>query len=405
MKPARIVPLVLLVALGLILAASGEGQGWLEGHGFSRAVSSALSNYLQGLREARRAPSGEESPQPRAPTAVLEPASDDEVLVVAAWSPDGRRLAYGTERRREQRRSPLSVYEGPQYTYPGEVWVADFTGKPRRVLKSDILRDREGRFVSFSVERIAWSPDGAKLLVEIIDERKTAATFFLTDEGKRVKLGGEGPNVIGGYGAEWLSDNETAGMLEEAAEPRLLHRVKIVRVAGGRSVPLYEGRVFAAVAWLPQARKMVGIERDLDFLRTPALVVGDLEKGTIQELGPVREYVGGLRATPDETKVSYFVGNEKLAVRGLAPIAAVETYPIPLGRYAWAGAGAVLYIEPQKPGGRVGWLTLFDLATKQKSRLLGDDLVQDFWVTTDGRQVAVLTTGLSPQIKVYRLQE
>ena len=342
---------------------------------------------------------------PPQPVATLSAQSEDEVLVIAAWAPDGRRLAYGTERRREQRRSPLSVYEGPQYTYPGEVWVADFTGKPKRVLKSDILRDREGRLFSFSVERIAWAPDGAKLLVEIIDERKTAATFFLTDEGKRVKLGGEGQNVIRGYGAEWLSDNETAGMLEEAAQPRLLHRVKIVRVAGGRSLPLYEGRVFAAVAWLPQARKMVGVERDLEFVRTPTLVVGDLDKGTIQELGEVRQYVGGLRATPDETKVSYFVGNEKLAVRGLAPDAAIETYPIPLGRYAWAGASAVIYIEPQKPGGRVGWLTLFDLTTKQKSRPLGEELVQDFWLTPDGRQVAVLGTGLSPQIKIYRTQE
>ena len=92
-------------------------------------------------------------------------------------------------------------------------------------------------------------------------------------------------------------------------------------------------------------------------------------------------------------------------MRGLAPDAAAETYPIPLGRYAWAGATAIIYIEPQKPGGRTGWLALYDLATKQKSRPLGDDLVQDFWLTRDGRQVAVLTTGLSPQIKIYRLQE
>ncbi len=341
---------------------------------------------------------------PLTPVATLSAQSDDEVLVVAAWAPDGQRLAYGTEKRIQQKRSPLSVYEGPQHSYPGEVWVADFVGKPKRVLKSNILRDREGNFFSFSVERVAWSPDGTKLLVEITDERKTAATFFLTDEGKRVQLGGEGPNAVRGYGAEWLSDNETAGMLDEATAPQLLHRVKVVRVTGGRSLPLYEGRVFAAVAWLPQARKMVGVERDLDFVRTPKLVVGDLDKGTVVALGEVREYVGGLRVTPDESKVSYFVGNEKLAVRGLASDAAVETYPIPLGRYAWAGTSAVVFIEPQKPGGRAGWLALYDLATKQKSRPLGDELVQDFWVTPDGRQVAVLTTGLSPQIRIYKLE-
>ena len=50
---------------------------------------------------------------PPTPVATLSAQSEDEVLVVAAWAPDGQRLAYGTERRVEQKRSPLSVEEGP----------------------------------------------------------------------------------------------------------------------------------------------------------------------------------------------------------------------------------------------------------------------------------------------------
>ncbi|MBI2957069.1 MAG: hypothetical protein HYY26_07150 [Acidobacteria bacterium] len=343
------------------------------------------------------------TPQPTAPV-VIATASPNEIPVVAAWAPDGQRLAYGTEKRVERRGYGIRTDEEPLYLYPGEVWVTAPGGKAKRVLKHDFLRSREGGFFSFAVERVAWSPDGRKLLVEITDERKNTATFLITEEGKRVSVGSGGVNFVPGYGGMWLGDNESVALLEEAMGPRLLHRVLLLRVVAGRALPMFPGRTFAAVTWLPGAQKAVGVEQKAELAGTPRLVVGSLDTGAVEELSALGEgYLGGLRATPDEKKISYFVGQEQLAVRGLEAGAAIEYWPVPFGRYEWVGPRlAVAYIEPEELGRRRGWLTLYDHAQQKRERML-EELIQDFWVSPDGAQVAVLTSGLHPTLKVYPL--
>lgn len=326
----------------------------------------------------------------------------DDLAVVAAWSPEGTRLAYGTEK--EVRRRPLTP-AGRETTYPGEVWVSDFKDKPKLILKYDFLRRRRGDFFSFSVEQLAWSPDGGKLAVEMRDEEKNTVTYLLTAEGKRVEVGSSRESFLAGYGAGWLGDSETLAFLTEAMAPRLLHRVSVARVTAGRAIPFFAGSTFAAAAWLERAHKAVLVERDQEFARTPRLMLGNLESGELETLAELDDgYLGGLQASPDETRVAYFVGQEKLAVRGLSAEAEVEHWPVPFGRYGWAGPRrAVLYIEPEGPGRRTGWLTLYDAEQKRKQRVLPEEPIQDFWVSPDGQQVAVLTVGLKPLLKVYRL--
>lgn len=343
----------------------------------------------------------------QAPTAQLETTinTGEDLAVVVAWAPDGQRLAYGTEKRISRRRSPMGVGEGEVDYYPGEVWISDLAGPSKRILKYDFLRAAEGEFFSFSVERLAWSPDGLKLAVEITDEKKNTATFLLTAEGKKVKVGSSPVNYVAGYGGGWLSDSESLGLLSEAVNPRLLHQVSLLRITAGRVVPLFTDRSFAAVAWLPAAHKAVLVESDPEFARTPRLAVGNLETGELTVLDELTEgYLGGLRVTPDETTASYFVGQEKLAVRELKADAPIEYWPIPVGRYEWLGSRrAVLFLEPEAPGRHTGWLALYDSARKTKERVLPNELIQDFWVSPDGQRVAVLTAGLKPVLKVYRL--
>lgn len=343
----------------------------------------------------------------QAPTVQLETTinTGEDLAVVVAWAPDGLRLAYGTEKRISRQRSPISVGEGEVDYYAGEVWISDLTGQSKRILKYDFLRGVEGEFFSFSVERLAWSPDGLKLTVELTDEKKNTATFLITAEGKKIKVGSSPVNYVAGYGGGWLSDSESLGLLSEAVNPRLLHQVSLVRITAGRAVPLFTDRSFAAVAWLPAAHKAVLVESDPEFARTPRLAVGDLETGELTVLDELTEgYLGGLRVTPDEMTVSYFVGQEKLAVRELKADAPIEYWPIPVGRYEWLGSRrAVLFLEPEASGRHASWLALYDPARKTRERVLPNELILDFWVSPDGQRVAVLTAGLKPVLKVYRL--
>ncbi len=365
-----------------------------------RAVVSALLGaalLLAGSAYLR----GEQGPTLELVT-TLETGED--LAVIAAWSPDGRRLAYGTETEVSRRKFGVKT-DTESYTYPSEVWVTDMVKKPERILKRKSFRDIEGRIPSFSVTRLAWSPDGQKLAVELTDDEGESGVFLLTPEGKNVKLGSSRRNFLDGYGAGWLGDSESLGLLSEAVKPRLLHRVSLVRVSAGRELWLFREKVFAAVAWLPQAHKAVMVERDKEFAEPPQLVVGDLENGTVEVLGKLDEgFLGGLQATPDESKVSYFVGQEKLAVRSLTAEALVDHWPISFGRYEWVGTNGILvYIEPEEIGRRTGWLSLYEPALQRKVRLLAEVPVFEFAVAPGGQQLAVLTAGEEPELRVYRL--
>jgi len=328
----------------------------------------------------------------------------EDLAVIAAWSPDGRQLAYGTETEVSRRKFGVKT-DTESYTYPSEVWVTDLAGKPKRILKRKSFRDIEGRIPSFSVTRLAWSPDGQKLAVELTDDEGESGVFLLTPEGKNVKMGSSRRNFLDGYGAGWLGDSESIGLLIEAVKPRLLHRVSLVRVSAGRELWLFREKTFAAVTWLPLAHKAVMVERDKEFAEPPRLVLGDLEKGTVEDLGELSDgYLGGLQVAPDEANVSYFVGQEKLAVRSLTTDTAVEHWPIPLGRYEWLGKnGSLLFIQPEEIGRRTGWLSLYDPAQQRKVRVLAEVPVFEFAVAPDGQRLAVLTAGEKPELRIYRL--
>lgn len=361
-----------------------------------RLVAAGLAfSWLAALPLAAQAPKLEL-------VTTIETGAD--LAVLATWSVDGKHLAYATEKKLRERK--ISVKEQEEtYTYPGEVWVSDLAAKPRRVFRHERFRDWVGNVPSYYVTRLSWAPDAQKLAVEINDEQGESVVFLTTAEGKPIKLRDVGAYFVSGYGAGWLADNESLALLREASSPRLLQKIFLLRVGSGRSLSLYREMTFAAVAWLPRARQAVLVARDREFSEPARLLLGDLEAGTTEELAELGDdYLGGLEATPEENRVSYFVGQNKLAVRALTPGSTAELWPIPFGRYEWAGsASAVLFLEPQEKGRRLGWLTLYDRAQDKNFRLLPEVLLYDFWVSPDGQRLAVLTAGENPELRIYQL--
>lgn len=325
---------------------------------------------------------------------VLTVPSNDRV-VTAALSSDGR-LAYAVEK---------SVVSGERRQKRAEVYLMSLAGKgKKRFVRYEAMPDPANprRLLAFSVERLEWSPDASKLAVEISD-RGATAVFLFNSNGDPVELP-NGANSVRGYGAKWLADNSSLGVLEEAASPRLLHQVLAVRVEAGRAISLFPPRTFAAVAWVPGRMQAVLVEQDKGFARPPHLVVGDLTSGEVSDLGPEPDYVGGLRATSDGERFSYFVGQRKLLLRKLAGDV-VGSIALPFARYEWLGTGgAVVFLEPEKLGLPTGWLAVWNPETKAHERLLPEERIADFWVAPDGFHVAVLTAEEVPTLKVYRVQ-
>lgn len=334
---------------------------------------------------------------PYQPELVLTVESKDPV-VTAALSSDGR-LAYATTKT-----VPYGPYR-EQLQRRAEVFVLSLTeGKPKRIVSQDYIRDPQDPYenLAFSVARIAWSPDATRLAVEITPHGHPTATFLFKSAGGRLNLRGGG-NLIPGYTATWLADSSSLLVLEEAAPPRLLHSVLVVRVEAGRGVELFPTRTFAALAALPGKLEAVLVERDKDFAQPPAFTLGDLESGKRTSLGADADFLGGLRATPDKQGFSYFVGQNKLVVRKLTGEISA-TVNIPFSSYEWLPAGAVIFLEPEKPGRATGWLSAWDPKTQKSARLLPDQRIREFWISPDGTYVAVLGAE-DGELKVYRLPE
>ena len=321
--------------------------------------------------------------------------------VLAAWGPDGRLLAYGTERELKSRRARPGD-DSPRY-YPAEVWLADLdrlNKKPKRLLDF-----REVRALDYRIESLLWSPDGRSLAAEMTDKGGDTATFFFTSKGVLVKIGGRSRrNFVRGYGGGWVDEGTSYGLLAEEFAPRVLHSVRLLRIVGGRILGRFPNDRFAAVAWLPSRGQMVAVRRDVNFEEAPELVIGTLADGRLESLGAIPEYQGRLQAVPGEREVSFFTGSDELTIRELTPEGATRTLPVPMRDYKWSPAGdAVYYMEPEQDDKPTGLMMRVDAATGGRAQVLVESL-WNFWISPDGTHAAVLTAGKDPVLKVYKIR-
>lgn len=328
-----------------------------------------------------------EGPQP-----VLT-VSDEEVIT-AAWAPDSGRVAYALYRTKQVREKKFRR---------DELWVVDLAGKKKRLVEPDEIwppRQPGG----YEITHIAWSPDGSKLAVEATSSAQQTVFFLFDERGKCVRIG-EGASFAPGYFAAWMGDNETVAYLTEALKPRLLFEFQIVRPRAGTGHRIFERKLAAAAAWQPRGMKVAFIERDRELEQTPPLVIGDLANGQTVASAELRDgFAGGLRFTPDGERIAYFVGGRQLEVRRLSALEQAERYRLPLSRFEFSPDAATLfYLEPERPATTRGPLTRLILGSRATEKIFGERLVDDFWISPDGKLLATLEGELRPALKVYRL--
>jgi dipeptidyl aminopeptidase/acylaminoacyl peptidase len=331
---------------------------------------------------------------PRAGAQEKEILGVDEDCSAIAWSPDGSRLAYSIKR--------IIRWRGWE-KQRDDIWWTDLEGKRKRVVEGQKLVPDYAEF-SYSIRSLGWAPDGRGLLAEMLTSEDKTVTMLVTDEGKEVRIGEKGDNLVQGFSAAWLGDNETVAFLMEAVKPRLLFKIAGVRIRGGRGLDLFPTKSFAAVSWDAKQSSAVAVQRERDLLGTPKLVLLQLDRETSRELAELTDgFVGGLHISPSGKLASYFVNQDTFEIRDLAEPQTVRRVKIPFGRYEWAPDEKRILLQlpegtARRAGGRLVWVDLRDGKT---TPLLHSVVVRDFALSPSGRYLAITHNREVRSLVVY----
>ncbi len=320
----------------------------------------------------------------------------DEDCSAIAWSPDGSRVAYAVKR---------VIHWRDWEKQRDNIWFVDLQGKRKRIVDGQKMVPDYAEF-SYSFRSVAWSPDGRALLAEMLTSDDKNLTMLVTDEGKDVRIGEKGDNIVQGFSAAWLGDNQTVTFLIEAVKPRLLYKIAGVRIRGGRGLDFFPTKSFAAVAWDETRSQAVAVQREKDFQGAPKLVLLRLDKESSQELADLADgFLGSLHISPSGKLVGYFVDQVTFEIRDLTAPQTARRVKIPFGRYDWAPDEQRILLQlpegpPRRAGGRLVWVDLRDGKT---TPLLHSVVVRDFTLSPDGRHLAITHNREVRSLAVYSL--
>lgn len=347
-------------------------------------------------------------------------------VAAAAFAPDGR-LAYAVRRivqgrRIEQRRDDIFLLP------------AAGSDKPRRLVDGNRLV-RGGLPFSFAVQSMRWSPDGAKLTVELLAavipgksleemsvnfERGQVEEFFMTllldEQGKEIKIEGGDSVVPLAVNATWLADGITVAYVTAREKPSLLLAMGTLRPAGGRGRAAFEHLSFSAVAWDSARNSAVAIERDAALRNKPRLVLLDVLKQTRRELCELDAYLGQLSISPSGTKVAYFRDFDTLEIRDVADPQKISRVKVAYGVYAWAAQEDSILMKRalERKKGDLYWVRVpapvlapasgVPAAADPQARPILSGLgFRDFFLAPDGKRIAVVEPG-KRHLLVYSLE-
>ena len=328
-----------------------------------------------------------------------------------------------------------------------DIWIAEADGKRRRILFGEKFVRGTGPF-SYAVRGMRWSADSSKLAVELGtseminedgDTREGVMTLLLDDAGREITIAGADGTIPGATNAAWLTDgvsvvylsehvqenavtsseaasNSTSNpastsataraKLAEALAANKLFSMNLVKAFSEGTRGLFEGHLFSVVAWDRKHDTGVGIERDAGGAGSLRLVTLDLAHESLQMLGTIRGYAGGLTISPSGKKLAYWIDNEVLEVRDVDAPNRMARVRVALGTLAWSGDEARVLVKrgaALRSGGLV-WLTLPPLASVATGSeaataevapqsILHDLEFRQFEISPDGRFLGVVEPG------------
>ncbi len=267
----------------------------------------------------------------------------DEEVSAFAFAPDGRiayavRHVFGEKKLQVQR---------------DDIWVATLDGKKTRIVEGQKLFRGPQPF-SYAIQALRWSPDGARLTVEMYtsamtdvrgETREGYATWLLDASGKEIRIGG-GPGLIeDAANSAWLTDGATVAFIHEAVQPKLLFDIRTLRAASAGGATPFEGLTFSAVAWdlrPSSGSAAVAIARTENLTGPIRLVWLDLQTKERRELARLSGFAGQLSVSPSGKLVAYFRDQETLEFREVARPERVARVRVAYGAFAWAGDDRIL---------------------------------------------------------------
>jgi dipeptidyl aminopeptidase/acylaminoacyl peptidase len=326
--------------------------------------------------------------------------SIDQECTSFSMAPDGR-VVYSV--RHVFSKKPLKYYMERD-----DIWIAS-RGSRRRIVEGEKLVRGTGPF-SYQVRSLRWSPDGQRLVANLLtrtitDEDAPAQdrdmALLLDAEGREIKIGGGDSMIAGGSEATWLADGATVGFLREAMKPRLLFSINMVRPGDGATARVFGDTAYAAVAWLAKRNLAVAVERDEQLSKPPRLVLLDVVKQTRKELAELEEFSGGLSISPSGEKIAYYRDLETIEVREVAHPEKSKPVRALVGSYQWSADERRILLKPgaENKSNLLEWVTIEDGTTDP---ILHGLTYRDFQLAADGRQIAVRIPGKG-NIEVFPL--
>jgi hypothetical protein len=292
------------------------------------------------------------------------------------------------------------------------IWTITQDGKKRKEIMDGVRLVQTDIPFSFAIRRIAFSPSGDLLtlqmtIAELTDAHGTPQENKLTElmniQGKEIPVAGTKTSVIeNAVQANWLADDQTVVYLLPSEESENIYQIGLTRPQQGKGHTIFNGHLFMAVAWDPVRSSAVGVERSESYDEPLKLVRLDLIHQTDTPLADLTAYQGGLALSPQGDKVAYFVDGDTLEVRDLSNPKIPVTVHCAYGTFAWGPDGNRLLLKrgPDKQSNDIVWLSIPD---GDLTPILHDLIFDSFALSPDGYLIAVAEPG-TDHVEVYPLK-